>query len=220
MQRVLHVFSKTSQWILLWFIQHKFTFAKFIQMQFYVTSNVMCVRQSIQPYGHFHRSFSKCQYITRFFSRSIRSNYTTITNTYIMPLSFIVLNYKRNANTFWQLQNISYDDVNLNRFAVDCYVGSVAAFFLLHSSFFCSVKRNETKLKYIKSFTFRHFSSEFRFVASVRYNRICLLLAFCSFSVFAFILCLTCTNKYLTEAEKHSLFSNDDVVVACMCGYL
>lgn len=42
--------------------------------------------------------------------------------------------------------------------------------FWRYSSLFCSMKRNETKLKHIESFTSRHFSSEFRFVASVRHT--------------------------------------------------
>lgn len=108
--------------------------------------------------------------------------------------------------------------MNLNRFAVDCYVVGVAV--ALFAPFICllfsETKRHETKLKYIESFTFRHFSSEFRFVASVRCT---IESVFCLFAHFQFLR-LTCMNISHCFAALcfQTMTSSRDCV--WLCGYL
>lgn len=94
-------------------------------------------------------------------------------------------------------------------------------FVLLHSSFifllFSGTERNETKLKYIESFTFRHFSSEFRFVASVRYNP---NLSSAFLFIFSFFVCfMSHVHEYISQSRE-TLFVFKRWRRRCVSGYL
>lgn len=87
-------------------------------------------------------------------------------------------------------------------------------------SLFISLSFTETKLKHIKSFTFCHFSSEFlQFVASVRYNRICLL-RFFIVAHFQFLRLFYFVSYYMHECITLLVALCFQTMTSRVCGYL